>query len=227
MSFAGVSVGWRFFKGYYIQLFVPLILLGLHPIFIHFIKSNLQGFKQKSWKIKASFCLAISVGFIAFSHESLELAQMRKQRKSALYLPAVQSKEIGLWIKKKSKNPEDTIWVWGRWGWPAYFYSEKRSATKYFKNLGVLTTQLTNTWKRGTKPTTFERNSPWQEAIKELEATPPKWIVVAQNEGYHQFDAFKKLLKTSYRKLSPKDMGFKGKKYYLDVYEYKEKPIKP
>jgi hypothetical protein len=139
----------------------------------------------------------------------------------------VQSKEIGLWIKKKSTNPNDQIWVWGRWGWPVYFYSQKPSATRYFKNLGVLTTQLTNTWKRGTKPTTFEINSPWRQAIKELESNPPKWIVVSQNEGYQQFDAFKKLLKNRYKKLVPKEMGLKAKKYYLDVYEYQANQRKP
>lgn len=227
VSFAGVSVGWRFFKGYYLQLFVPLILIAVHPILIAFIRDTMRGFKRKHLTTQMYFIVFLIVSLCAFTHESMELSKMRKQRKSALYLPAVQSKEIGLWIKKKSTNPNDQIWVWGRWGWPVYFYSQKPSATRYFKNLGVLTTQLTNTWKRGTKPTTFEINSPWRQAIKELESNPPKWIVVSQNEGYQQFDAFKKLLKNRYKKLVPKEMGLKAKKYYLDVYEYQANQRKP
>ena len=57
----------------------------------------------------------------------------------------MQIREISQEIKANTRR-EDKIWVWGRWAWPSYFYTERQSATRYFKNLGVLTTQLTNTW---------------------------------------------------------------------------------
>ena len=106
----------------------------------------------------------------------------------------------------KNTKVNDQIWIWGRWAWPVYFYSQRESATRYFKSLGVLTTQLSNTWnpQRKTRPTAFNPNGPWKEAIGELQQNLPKFIVLARNEPYHQFKALKQLLRTHYQTVTHK-----------------------
>ncbi len=226
MSFGGVAVGWRFFKGYYLQLFAPLILLALHPITLRWLWDQIRNFTQFKVSQKSMIILLIMTLLTSFGYESKSLVAQRKQRRGPLHLPAVQSKQVGLWIKKNSK-PEDQIWVWGRWAWPVYFYSQKMSATRYFKNLGVLTTQLTNTWRRGTKPTKFDPNTPWVSAINELQAFSPKWIAIAQNESYQDFKALKDLLRQKYQKRTPQQIGLKGKHFTIDLYERVDPPQNP
>ena len=226
MSFGGVAVGWRFFKGYYLQLFAPLILVALHPITLRWLWDQIRNFTQFKIPQKSMIILLIMVLCTSFAYESKSLIAQRKQRRGPLHLPAVQSKQVGLWIKKNSK-PEDQIWVWGRWAWPVYFYSQKMSATRYFKNLGVLTTQLTNTWRRGTKPTKFDPNTPWASAISELQAFSPKWIAIAQNESFQDFKAFKELLRQKYQKRTPQQIGLKGKQFTIDLYERVDPPKNP
>ena len=105
---------------------------------------------------------------------------------------------------QKESEVNDQIWVWGRAAWPVYIHAERFSANRYFKTLAVFTTNLTNTWRRGTRPIEFEPKSRWKPLIEALEEHKPRFIVLAHNERYGKFKALIGFLKRSYvpRKLT-------------------------
>jgi hypothetical protein len=141
-----------------------------------------------------AFGLAAAIAPVAIAH-GRNVAAIRRDRARPRDVAA---QAVARVIRAHTK-PDDRIWVWGRWGWPAYFHADRLSATRVHKNLPVLTTNLTNTWRRPTERTRFDPESQWQEAMQELEAGRPAFIVVALNEDYREFKAFRDLLKRDYR----------------------------
>ena len=242
-SLIGVGLGWRFFKGYYLQLLPGLIWISLHPNGLLFsLKKGVIWFKSKGSgsKLPLSF-LSFKVGiylslfwviaslFIGVGHDLHDLQRSRNRRKGPLYMPTVQIRQISQWIQSQEESADHTIpslWVWGRWAWPAYTFTDLLSPTRYFKNLGVLTTQLTNTWnpKTRSRPTRFNPKSPWPECIKELQNNPPTYLILAINERMNRFHALKKLIRSSYQPLSYRDMKLKHKESLFKVYRLKKTP---
>ena len=96
---------------------------------------------------------------------------------------------------------DDTIWVWGRWAWPLYFHVNKRSATPFYKVLGVVTNTLTNTWRRPTQPTQFVHGPEADRIVADLRAAKPAFIVISKNERYTQWTDFVRLLREDYREV--------------------------
>jgi hypothetical protein len=219
-SFIGTALGWRFFKGYYLQMLPALLWIASTPRSPFVRLMTREGRSFKVWMSRARqlsprgrlfqmvtlFPLIATLG-VALQNDLTHVAQARARRHRALYTPAVQIKKVSQWVKTNRPRHE-AIWVWGRWAWPAYFYTQRPSATRYYKSLGVLTTQLTNTWnpKRPSAPTRFDPRSEWREAIKELRGSPPGVIILAQNEPYSRFKALNQLLKERYAQVSPEEL---------------------
>ena len=231
LSFIGTSLGLRFFKGYYLQLLPAFIWLGVDPsVWRGSYLASKSLFQKRIGYHQASLKLLIILFIIGLPfavHSSWQhLDKARQMRSHPLYLPSWQIKELSHAIQKES-SPTDKIWVWGRWAWPSYFYTKRVSATRYFKNLGVLTTQLSNTWnpKRKSMPTRFNPQSPWREAISELKQNKPLWIICAKNESYRQFKAFNQLLSEYYVSVSFKELKVKTRpnKPLFTVYRLKSK----
>lgn len=162
------------------------------------------------------------------------LTQTRAMRSGPLYLPARQIKEIcdGIRVQSDQSSPQTThglegitLWVWGRWAWPAYYFLEAKSTTRFFKNLGVLTTQLNNTWnpQRASSPTRFDPNTPWKQAISELKFKSPQWIIIAKNESISGFKELKHLLELKYKRQSYKDLKVSSAPHRVlfEVYQLK------
>lgn len=237
LSFAGAGLGFRFFKGYYLQILPSLLWLGVYP---HgWRKLSGLGSRYTAKKILRNYIfLSILLGMIvcwpiALNQSHSHFKRTLKMRSGPLYLPTTQIHKISHYINtmesqsslKQHKIAANTMWVWGRWAWPAYFYTQSTSPTRYFKNLGVLTTQLSNTWnpKRVSKPTRFDPHSPWPEAIAELHSKPPQWIIIARNESRHGFKKLAILLSSLYQKQSYDLMGLKAPKsrHLFEVYRLK------
>ena len=124
-----------------------------------------------------------------------QLQMIRKRRQSPRDAVA---QKIGRHIRNHS-NPDDSIWVWGRWAWPVYFHANRPIATDFPKSLGVFTTTLTNTWRPATKNTAFDPKSPWPELITQLKRDEPKFIVLSHNENYRKFNGLNRLLRQRYQ----------------------------
>ena len=229
LSFMGTALGLRFFKGYYLQMLPAMLWLGCYPqiwqrLFVTLKSLMLPQHRYQQPALKLLLLALIITTPFTVQSSWKHLSKARQMRSRPLYLPAMQIKELSQHIKRNTKAT-DQIWVWGRWGWPSYFYTERASATRYFKNLGVLTTQLTNTWnpQRQSSPTRFNPYSPWKEAIKELKAKPPKWIIIAKNESYQEFKALKRFLKKHYQSVSYQQLKVKTrvKRAMFKVYRLK------
>lgn len=200
LSFVGASLGWRYFKGYYLQLLPGLLWIG--SLALKYL--NQLDFNKRSRSI---FAVIICLLFIPLSRDLTQSLEARSKRAKALYLPTYEVQRVSSWIKKQAQ-PDDHLWVWGRWAWPLYHHTGLMSPTRYYKSLGVLTTQLTNTWNpnRQSAPVRFNPQSAWQEAIKELRANPPRFIVLARNEDWREFKALKNLLSEHYQRISSTEL---------------------
>ncbi|MCK5796827.1 MAG: glycosyltransferase family 39 protein [Deltaproteobacteria bacterium] len=199
MSFVGASLGFRFYKGYYLQLLPAMAWLGAHPE-----GPILRWFNRWTWPSSGSGQVArvtqlLAVLLLCLPALLPTLSQVKVQRRGRVLRNAyqVEIEQISKVIAESTK-PTEGIWVWGRWAWPAYFYSNRISPTRYYKVLGLITTNLTNTWKRPTSMTRFVKKGPWRQIGADLARTRPAFIVCAKNESYHGFSALEKLLRDHY-----------------------------
>ncbi len=200
VSILGLSLGFRFFKGYYLQTLPALVwMAGATVGTIGLTSERFTGVKRL---MAALVCAGLCSPGIHTDFKALK--SIRHQRHTARDLGAQRiAKDI-----EANTDSSDRIWVWGRAAWPIYVHANRLAATRYPKTLAVFTTNLTNTWRRGTKPTTFEPRSDWRSLIKELKRDKPAYIVLAHNERYSKFSALHTLLRRSYRKASTPTRGF-------------------
>lgn len=195
LSFIGAAIGFRFFKGYYLQLLPAAVWVAAHsegPL--------TRWFSRGSWRGPGTVFALVGVLFLSFPglyNDLGQLSSIRKRRATARDLDAQRIARV----VKANTEADDTIWVWGRWAWPVYFHADRMSASPYYKVLGILTTNLTNTWKRETERTRFIEDGPWEEVIADLEEEEPAFIVLAHNEDYSDFEALKALIRADYRRV--------------------------
>lgn len=201
LSFVGASLGFRFFKGYYLQLLPAAVWIAAHPS-----GPVTRWLSRASWPTRSRSSMvgaAVMLGCIlaaatpAILGDADQLSSIRKRRLRARDLEAQRVARV----IKANTDPDDRIWVWGRWAWPVYFHADRLSTTRYYKTLGIVTTNLTNTWRRPTKKTTFKQSPAADVLIGELEANPPKFITVSKNESYAGYTRFKTLLRTRYKRV--------------------------
>lgn len=197
MSFAGAAVGFRFFKSYYQQVLPALCWIAAHPD-----GPILRGLMARSWRAQPAHAIWGLAALIGIAIPASIKAQKQYARidKSRSHVLERDLHRVARNLKPNLK-PDDTVWVWGRWAWPLYFHLDRRAPTRFYKVLGVVTTDLTNTWRRPTLPTTFVDNPEAKTIIADLRRTKPAFIVVSTNERYHKWKAFKRLLREEYRVL--------------------------
>lgn len=197
MSFIGAALGFRFFKSYYLQLLPAAVWIAAHPegALVRWMRPALwQGSLRHKIGQGAVACVMLLALVPAAMGDLEELGKIRKWR---THPRDAEAQKIGRYIQAHSE-PEDTIWVWGRWAWPVYYHADRLSPTRYYKVLGVVTNGLTNTWRRSTQKTKFIAAGPHQEIVDELMAGRPAFIVTAKNEDYSGWTALRGLLKSEY-----------------------------
>lgn len=215
------SVGFRFYKSYYQQLMPPLALLAAHP------QGVLQRwFRPSAWPdrwseaagrlalvaVLAALCVPATLRTLAEIRHSL-------RTRNEFSTPHEEARTIAAFVARHTQ-PTERIWIWGRWGWPIYYHANRLAPTRYYKVLGVITTNLTNTWRRPTAMTRFVPRGPWREVAADLARTRPPFIVTAHNESYEGFVPFERLLEQSYRPLD--GANFSG----FVVWVRKDRPLR-
>jgi hypothetical protein len=197
MSFAGAAVGFRFFKSYYQQVLPALCWIAAHPN-----GPLMRGLTVKSWRARPgqaawglAALIAIAIPSTLKAHKQYErIDKMRSHSRERDLVRVARN-------LKPNLGPKDSVWVWGRWAWPLYFHLDRRAPTRFYKVLGVVTTDLTNTWRRPTLPTKFVDNPEAKEIIADLRRARPAFIVISKNERYSGWKDFRKLLREQYRVL--------------------------
>ncbi len=198
LSFLGAAVGFRFFKGYYLQVLPAAVWLAAHPdgaLTRWLRRAAWQGTPRRRLGAAAVMVCTLAVLTPALIGDWKQLDEIRTRRQHARDPEAQRAARVIV----PNTSPDDTIWVWGRWAWPVYFHADRLSASRYYKTLGIITSNLTNTWRRGTAPTTFVDGGPDEAIIEDLKAKRPAFIVVSKNEDYRDWADFRALLRTDYQ----------------------------
>ncbi len=197
LSFIGAAFGLRFFKSYYIQMLPAAVWLAVSlegavlPCFNRdFWQRPSPLFKRRMIIFAATIALAIPA--IYKDYRQLRFTRRYIQHAYSDTLPVAQ-------IIHQNTSPDETIWVWGRWAWPFYFYTDRMSPSRQYKSLGILTNDLTNTWKRPTIQTHFLPDTPWPELMSDLKKNRPAYIILSNNELLEGFDAFLEFLDQDYK----------------------------
>lgn len=199
LSFLGLSLGFRFYRGYYIQALPALVLLSVHPEGPLF-----RWFAPGLWPRNGSrlFLRLAKVGamcFFVFLAARPGYAMLKKERDKRGNVNHVRREATRLSeIIAKNTTKQDRIWVWGRWAWPIYFHADRLSPTRYYKVIDVITTNLTNTWRRRTMMTRFVPHGPEIGIARELTDTKPAYIITAVNEDHKGWTGFEDLLAKEY-----------------------------
>ena len=195
MSFAGAAVGFRFFKSYYHQVLPALCWLAAHPE-----SPLMRALSPALWRarrLQAAGALVVLLG--------AGVPGSMKAYSQYAGVKRVRSQNTERDLQRVARNlrpnldPDDTIWVWGRWAWPLYFHTQTRSPTRFYKVLGVVTNTLTNTWRRPTQPTQFVHGPEADRIVADLRAAKPAFIVISKNERYAKWTGFVRLLREEYR----------------------------
>lgn len=202
MGAVGVSIGFRYFRGYYLQLLPAAAWVAAHPQgpLLRWTDRATRPHSWEAWGRRGVHVMLLSLLFIGpFTGDMALLKQSLRGRR--IYSgPQIEARRVGDWIRRQTQ-PDDRLWVWGRWAWPVYYYADRLSPTRFYKVLGIITTNLTNTWKRPTAMTRYVRRGPWREVNADLERTKPVFIVTARNESYAGFTTLERMLSTEYRRV--------------------------
>ena len=199
LSFIGLSLGFRFYKGYYLHALPAAAWLAAHadgPLLRWFNPDTRpMGWQRVVGRVFAVGMVLVLVasagqpGLHALKQERLQRRTFNSYQHEAV--------RIAAHIRKHTR-PDDRIWVWGRWAWPVYFHADRLSVTRFYKVLGVITNNLTNTWKRPTVMTRYVPGGPDKEIGRQLAVGKPAYIVSANNEDYTGFTALEDLLRDRY-----------------------------
>ncbi|MCB9557035.1 MAG: glycosyltransferase family 39 protein [Deltaproteobacteria bacterium] len=221
LSFVAISLGFRYYRSYYSQMLPAALWLAAHSDGALMPWLRLSSWPRSIGQVlgRLAFLAIVVMACAPAALNDFHILVTIRDGRGRYQEFRADTARIGKLIKSNT-SPKDTIWIWGRWAWPVYFYSERLSCTRYFKNLGVVTNNLTNTWRRPTTMTRFNHSGPWRELGRELAACKPAFIVVALNESYAGFTAFEQLLATQYEKVP----NFRAHAYAL--YVHKKHPLK-
>ena len=200
LSFLGAALGFRFFKGYYLQILPAAVWIAAHPsspLVALWQRGRWPGLSRRARGLLVGGVVLALAGAVPAARQDLkELGRIRRMRQHSLDHEAQRVARVVV----ANTGPTDKVWVWGRWAWPVYYHSDRLAPTRFHKVLGVITTNLTNTWRRPTLKTTFvERGPEADQLMAELKADEPAFIVVSRNEDYQDFTDFRELLRTRYR----------------------------
>ena len=196
-SFLGASIGFRYFKSYYLQVLPTMALLAALPLgpAVRALEPEFwRGFRSMWRRRLAPALLTLALAGPGLAMDLGDLGQIRRERRVAR---DPEAQKLGRIIRENS-GPGERVWVWGRWAWPVYFHADRVAGTPYYKVLELLTTTLTNTWRRPTQAVRFRSDGPWRAVIDDLHRVKPAFIAVSRNEDYREFKAFKDLLAKDY-----------------------------
>lgn len=181
------SLGARFYKGYFVAVAPPLVLLAAAPW-------GLLG--VRSWAprwARAAACLLVAPLLV---RQGLIVEAQRRDRQVAHDSGA---RKIADHLAAHT-NLDDTIWVWGWHLWDVYPLANRMSASPIYKSLGVLTPPNDDTWRRPASKSRFVDSALAERLLADLERARPAYVVLGSTVPREQFSALTDLLRRDYRR---------------------------
>jgi len=182
---AAAWVGARFYKGYFLGALPPLALLGAAPW-------GLLGARAQLGKVARAVLVIPILALVG--RQLVVVHETRVDR-------ARPHDEGGRIVAKHllRELPEGArIWVWGWHLWDVYAFTGRRSASRIYKSLGLLTPPNDDTWRQPATPLQFVDGEYAALLIEDLERTPPAYIVLGSTVPHRQFSALRRLLQRDY-----------------------------
>ncbi|PRP97098.1 hypothetical protein ENSA5_34810 [Enhygromyxa salina] len=181
------SLGFRFYKGYFVAVAAPLCLLAAAPI-------GLLGRRCPAhWAPRA---LVLALCSVLVGRELLILDHTRADRAKPHDLGG---RRIAAHLLANTQA-DDTIWIWGWHLWDVYPLAGRMSASTIYKSLGILSQPNDDTWRRPATRLRFVESEYSAQLIRELDAARPAYVVLGSTVPHRDFDELKSFLRRDYRR---------------------------
>jgi hypothetical protein len=184
-ALVGAWVGARFYKGYFLGVLPPLAILAAAPWGVFGSRAPLR------WPARVA--LALPIVLLVLRQGTLLIEQRRDRARPHDQGGRVIAKHLQLELPA-----DERIWVWGWHLWDVYAMTGRRSASRIYKSLGLLTPPNDDTWRRPATPLVFVDGEPARILLEDLRAAPPGYIVLGSTVPHRQFTALRELLAELY-----------------------------
>ena len=181
------SLGFRFYKGYFLATAAPFCLLAAAPI-------GLLGARCRAHWIARAIGLAIVT--VLLCRQALVLDHVRRDRAQSHDHNA---RRIAAHLIANTE-PDDTIWVWGWHLWDVYPLTNKLAGSRIYKSLGILSQPNDDTWRRPATPLRFVDSEYATLLLADLDANRPAYVVLGSTVPHREFVELHELLRTHYRR---------------------------
>jgi hypothetical protein len=181
------SIGFRFYKGYFLAMAAPLCVLAAAPI-------GLLG--RRCTMHTAPRAIVLLLASVLVGRTVLLLDVVRRDRAQPHDEGA---RRIAAHIVEHS-SAEDQIWVWGWHLWDVYALTGRMAGTRIYKSLGILTQPNDDTWRRRASPQRFIESEHSQQLLAELDANRPTFIVFGSTVPHREFTQLHEFLRRHYRR---------------------------
>ena len=179
------SVGFRFYKGYFLAVAPPLCILAAVP---WGLLGN--GYRLPRWARAA--LLAPLLLLVARQVHLLHAERVNRARPHDLGGRTIAKHVL-------ANTPEGArIWIWGWHLWDVYPMTGMLSASRIYKSDGLLTTGNDATWRSPRSPLHFVDGPPAQMLLEDFERTPPYYIVLGSTVPDAEFRALQAHLRAHY-----------------------------
>lgn len=185
LALIAASVGFRFYKGYFLAALPPLCLLAAAPwgLFGEFTRRRI------AIQLVALLPLLPLAG-----RQALLLHAERINRARAHDLGG---RAIARQVRKRTKK-SDRIWVWGWHLWDVYPFTGRLAGTRFYKTMELTTSLNDATWRRPRSPLHFRDGPAAHALIADLEANRPAYIVLGSAVPTAEFKALSAFLREHY-----------------------------
>jgi hypothetical protein len=186
-TLAAASLGFRFYKGYFVAVAAPMCLLAAAPI-------GLLGIRCRAHPIARA--LALMLLAVLGVRQVEILAQTRHDRAQPHDLGGRRIAEHVV----ANTEADDTIWVWGWHLWDVYPLANRMSGSRIYKSLGILSQPNDDTWRRPASPLRFVDSKYADMLLADLEANRPAYIVLGSTVPHREFEGLHEFLRANYRR---------------------------
>jgi hypothetical protein len=186
-TLVAASLGFRFYKGYFLAVAAPLCLLAGASV-------GLLGARCRvHWAARA---VGLALASILLARQAFILEHVRRDRAMS---HDYNGRRIAAHVAANT-SPDQTIWVWGWHLWDVYALSNRMSGSRIYKSLGILSNPNDDTWRRPATPLRFIDSEYATMLLADLDANRPAYIVLGSTVPHRDFVGLQQFLRAHYRR---------------------------